>query len=507
MKKWLACLLVVVMVMSSFCVAFAAEKKRDFVFIMDISFSMAGEKINSMKENVISAIDTIYAEAPGARIALIGYSNLVYDIADFTSASGAENLKREVEKLEAIVDTDIVEPIQLAQRKLMMSTAHKKVAVFFGDGVPRDDMNDIINAANGLKNVSEVYTVGLFQGVSATELPVAEEIMRVVATDETKCHFTESPEQLEDAMEDILDETVFDKNKIQITLDKSCEVSIVHNGEVLDKHNPRTSFGRIISDREEYGKKILRLKKDADYDLVIEALREDYVTYTIQYSDSTGTFTDTREVLYIPVQKGTRMYTNTADYTLTEIYVDLNNDGVQDNYYSVGPNNFTYASRPQMVYLSDYEVGRRLGSGKVRATATSYLVSSYGDYRAQSASDGNYKTCWVEGVAGNGYGEQITFTFEETYVTGFVIQSGMFKSAESFGRNTRVRELDIYVEGHPVYTVELKDVMRDQAVVFDPAIKASELTLELGSFYTSGTKGEDTCISEVWILHNPNYVP
>jgi len=515
MKRALVCLLVIMIAMCSFTSAYAAQKKKDFVFIMDRSFTMRGDKFESMKENVIRAIDVIFSEDPNARIALIAYSVYAEVVADFQTASGAQTLKRTVENLAVQYDTQMTEALTLATTRLKGSRANQKVAVFFGDGVHSkaiDNINNIRKAASDLKSVANVYAVGIFQDIKSNELFEAEELMKFIASDPSKCYFTGSHDDLGYAIDDILDETVFDKNRIQITTDLACDLTITHNGETLDWYNTKTSFGRISTDGETNGKQIITLKNVADYDIVMRARDGACISYTISYSNADGVVTDTRSIMYLNIQKNSRIYTNTKESEPTRLTVDMDNDSVLDYEFTARSNEVTYVKRlinvnhPIKASISDKEVGTRIRYGMVNADATSNLpTNSNGDFHAYSAVDNDVETYWVEGVAGNGRGEKITFTFNETQVTGFVIQAGMIKNSTSYNRNTRVREMLVYVENESPITVKLADVMRSQIVVFDRPVETSYLTMELVNFYTSGTIGDDCCITDVWILNDEDY--
>ena len=135
-------------------------------------------------------------------------------------------------------------------------------------------------------------------------------------------------------------------------------------------------------------------------------------------------------------------------------------------------------------------------------------AGNYGTYYASNANDSNPQTEWVEGAYGSnaiGTGETLTFNFSRRDISGFVIQAGMFRSSESFKRNCRPATIRIHMEGVPPITVTLKDIMKNQIVLFSQSVNTSYLTIELCTFYTEGvddTKGLATCISDVWILQD-----
>ena len=288
---------------------------------------------------------------------------------------------------------------------------------------------------------------------------------------------------------------------IAISVDGACDVTVVCGGAVLDRNNPVTAFGAMQSDLSGGGQYYITLKNYLSYDVHMTALRDGFISYSIAYMDDEGAVTDHRAVMYMPVRAGTRLYTNTSQINYTQIDADLNGDQTMDVSFRVQPNGIKYVKTPVSARLSETEEGTRLGRNQVSAEASSYLPQSrYGDYRPYSAVDEDGYSCWVEGVRDNGKGETLTIRFEETEIVGFVIQAGMFRSKESYNRNTRVKEMNVYFQSEPAAQVCLEDVMKNQVVLFDRPVTTSYLTLELLDFYTSGAKGMDTCITQVWIL-------
>ena len=81
----------------------------------------------------------------------------------------------------------------------------------------------------------------------------------------------------------------------------------------------------------------------------------------------------------------------------------------------------------------------------------------------------------------------------------------MFRSKESFGRNSRPATIMIHMDGGQSVSVTLNDVMKNQIVLFSRPVSTSSLSIELRTFYNSGVNpdfGFATCITDVWILQN-----
>ncbi len=134
------------------------------------------------------------------------------------------------------------------------------------------------------------------------------------------------------------------------------------------------------------------------------------------------------------------------------------------------------------------------------AYATSTLKDKYGIYPALNAYDGNLSTAWAEGASGFGYGESITFNFDYCQVAELEIYAGYQKDTNRYTRNNRPSKIAVYLDGNYAGTYSLDDVEDVQTVVLDEAAYASELTIEILDVY-SGSKYDDTCISEVNIYY------
>lgn len=124
------------------------------------------------------------------------------------------------------------------------------------------------------------------------------------------------------------------------------------------------------------------------------------------------------------------------------------------------------------------------------------LNTSY--YWASNVMDDDPETCWVEGAAGNGVGETITFTVPSaSEVAGFNIRNGYQKSEEIYEHNARPHEMKVYADGEFVCTASLTDDSSGyQKVKFEQPVKAKSITLEIASVY-EGTKWSDCGISDI----------
>ncbi|MEO1653389.1 MAG: hypothetical protein AAFU64_07585, partial [Bacteroidota bacterium] len=85
-------------------------------------------------------------------------------------------------------------------------------------------------------------------------------------------------------------------------------------------------------------------------------------------------------------------------------------------------------------------------------------------YEASQAHDLSYKTAWVEGVPGYGIGEYLEYSFAPEIprintikvVNGFVLTPSVWES------NSRVKKLNMYVNGELFAYLHLKDTSQEQ---------------------------------------------
>lgn len=136
--------------------------------------------------------------------------------------------------------------------------------------------------------------------------------------------------------------------------------------------------------------------------------------------------------------------------------------------------------------------------GSFTLCASSVLASQSGNsYGAGNVLDGNPSTAWVEGVAGSGRGEYLTFRFDEpTTVQQIYITNGYTKSSKSFWNNARVAQLRLTASNGANQTVYLDDHADWQGITTDALKNVSWLQLRVADTYR-GAKWEDTAISEI----------
>lgn len=129
--------------------------------------------------------------------------------------------------------------------------------------------------------------------------------------------------------------------------------------------------------------------------------------------------------------------------------------------------------------------------------ASSELFENNISYLDENVLDGVLSTAWVEGVIGQGIGEEITLYFNGNYyIKGFEMNAGYHKSMDLYKKNSRPKCLRISYSDGSSELCELKDVYGKQKISLNNRVKTSYLTFTIESVYP-GNKYEDTAISEI----------
>jgi len=150
---------------------------------------------------------------------------------------------------------------------------------------------------------------------------------------------------------------------------------------------------------------------------------------------------------------------------------------------------------------SDYQV-----------TASSHLAAQ-GDHEYGPANVKRFdrETAWVEGVPGDGVGESLTLTLEKpARITALAIVNGYTRSEQLYEANGRVEVLEVSVNGHTPFKVEVPDeyLTTESFVVDLPAskelVKSVKLTL---AKVRSGSQYQDTAISRIALIQALDKTP
>lgn len=142
-------------------------------------------------------------------------------------------------------------------------------------------------------------------------------------------------------------------------------------------------------------------------------------------------------------------------------------------------------------YRDTYAVDR---SSAYRNKSTSISVE------AQCAVDGNVNTAWNTNSKWDGEWICLTVKDNEEYrVSRLGFYNGYVKSNKVFRENPRIKELDVYCDGHFVQTLHLKDTMDYQECMLSEPMIGSEFRFIIRSIY-SGSKYKDCALSELYLM-------
>jgi hypothetical protein len=136
--------------------------------------------------------------------------------------------------------------------------------------------------------------------------------------------------------------------------------------------------------------------------------------------------------------------------------------------------------------------------GSVRFCVSSALASQgRNSYRAANLIDGNPATAWVEARSDDGIGEWIVIDFTQPRsIAGIELQNGYAKNTDIYGKNGRVREIEINLSNGQTLLHTLSDSATAQTIPVSSADGVSWLQIKILSVYP-GSKYRDTAISEL----------
>ena len=132
-----------------------------------------------------------------------------------------------------------------------------------------------------------------------------------------------------------------------------------------------------------------------------------------------------------------------------------------------------------------------------QVTASSTLVQSPYSYAPENITDGDCSTAWVEGAGGNGIGENVTLTYDGTYLMqGFRIRNGYQKKSDLYTKNARPKTIELIFSDGSAQEFGLADSgLTEQEIRLSAPVNSSSVTLVIRDVYP-GTKYEDTAITE-----------
>lgn len=137
--------------------------------------------------------------------------------------------------------------------------------------------------------------------------------------------------------------------------------------------------------------------------------------------------------------------------------------------------------------------------GRTTITTSSTLAPQSGNsYAPLNASDGDNRTAWVEGAAGDGVGEWLKVSYDSPKkISSIYFSNGYGKSAKSYTENSRVRDAEIATEAGS-FVRTLPDSREEMKIQLPPAMagKATRwVKITIKGIYP-GSKYQDTAIGE-----------
>jgi hypothetical protein len=137
-------------------------------------------------------------------------------------------------------------------------------------------------------------------------------------------------------------------------------------------------------------------------------------------------------------------------------------------------------------------------SGNATFCVSSALPPAHGNsYGARNLLDANDNTAWVEGNGGQGAGDFVVVEFDAPRVVrGLTLRNGYAKNPDIFGKNSRIKDVELNFSTGDSLQATLTDQTGEQRINLSRSVKAKWVQLIIRSVYP-GWKYSDTALNEL----------
>ncbi len=307
------------------------DAERQVVLVLDYSGSMYGTPLEETKKAAKQFIDSTVGE--NVAVAVVKFDSYSEVLSGFSQ--NTTKLKNKIDNSHSGGSTNTESGLVAAEQLLDAGNAKKKIIILMTDG--EENMGkcgeDLVDYAQTLKEKDIIiYTLGFFHQLS-DKAAVQDRMSRIASEG---CHFeVDNAADLKYFFGDI-SETIKGQRYIYITIACPVDVTVAYEGKKLSssgkKPKTRTDFGVLFFQDNEDGDqtKILRLKEGPEYDIQIEGTGRGKMTYTIQFMDEEGDYTDKRTFKNIDITRKTAIDTVATLDDTTVLNIDTDGDGSYD---------------------------------------------------------------------------------------------------------------------------------------------------------------------------------
>ena len=332
-----------------------ADLERDVVLVLDVSGSMNGEPLESLRAAVNEFIDL--AEENGIHVGIAAFSSETQTFGSLEGETDYDGLRTAVASSEffSAGGTNMESGVSEAVAMLDEGSGDVQTIVVMSDGQPNEGATgeDLVDEASRIKSDGTViYTVGFFSSLNGDSLIEAQDLLERMATPGE--HFEATGDNLDAFFSDIASQ-VSGQLYTYARITGNVDVTVVRDGEVLSSVAPdvtsNTSFGSISymaagADGDESSAssdgdgsdtadtvKTVRLRQGEDYDIHLTGTGSGEMDYSISFMDENGEYGDERSFTGVDVEKGTVVGTSSAHVAITSLEVDEDGDGSVDVRY------------------------------------------------------------------------------------------------------------------------------------------------------------------------------